>query len=86
MAAPNAAGVAALIRSFYPNLKATQVKQIIMESGTSVPFDVAVGEKEEKMPLSKACVSGKIINAYNALVLAEKKSKSIKPVKKISKT
>jgi len=86
MAAPNAAGVAALIRSFYPNLKASQVKQIIMESGTPVPFDVAVGEKEEKMPLSKACVSGKIINAYNALALAEKKSKSIKPVKKISKT
>lgn len=74
MAAPNAAGVAALIRSYYPNLKASQVKKIIMDSGTQIGIDVLVGKDAENMPFSKTCVSGKIINAYNALQMAEKVS------------
>lgn len=78
MAAPNVAGVAALIRSYYPNLKANQVKQIIMNSGTPLNFDTTVGEEEKKIPFSKACVSGKIVNAYNALKMAEEISISIK--------
>ncbi|TBX71177.1 peptidase S8 [Flavobacterium silvisoli] len=78
MASPNAAGVAALIRSYYPSLKAAQVKQIIMQSGTPVPFDVVVGETAEKMPFSKTCVSGKIVNAYNALKMAETMAKKTK--------
>ncbi|WP_333875728.1 S8 family peptidase [Flavobacterium sp.] len=71
MASPNVAGVAALIRSYYPNLKAAQVKQIIMQSGTPMDFEVNLGEKGEKRPFSKASVSGKIVNAYNALKMAE---------------
>ena len=78
MASPNAAGVAALIRSYYPSLKAAQVKQIIMQSGTAVPFDVVVGETAEKMPFSKTCVSGKIVNAYNALKMADAMAKKTK--------
>lgn len=77
MASPNVAGVAALIRSYYPNLKATQVKQIIMQSGTPLDFEVVLGENEEKRPFSKASVSGKIVNAYNALKMAEELSKQI---------
>ena len=75
MASPNVAGVAALIRSYYPNLKANQVKQIIMQSGTSINFEVIVGENGEKRPFSKTGVSGKIVNAYNALKMAEELSK-----------
>jgi len=78
MASPNAAGVAALIRSYYPSLKAVQVKQIIMQSGTAVPFDVVVGDTAEKMPFSKTCVSGKIVNAYNALKMADSMVKKTK--------
>jgi cell wall-associated protease len=83
MASPNAAGVAALIRSYYPNLKAAQVKQIIMQSGTAINFDVAVGKDAEKMPFSKTCVSGKIINAYNALKMADKLSQKTKKSPKL---
>ncbi|HNP32030.1 MAG TPA: S8 family peptidase [Flavobacterium sp.] len=78
MASPNAAGVAALIREYYPNLKATQVKQIIMQSGTPLNLDVLVDEKRIKIPFSEASVSGKIVNAYNALKMAEEMSNSIK--------
>ena len=78
MASPNAAGVAALIREYYPNLKAAQVKQIIMQSGTPLNLDVLVDEKRIKIPFSDASVSGKIVNAYNALKMAEEMTNSAK--------
>lgn len=74
MASPNAAGVAALIRSYYPNLKASQVKQILMDSGTAMPVEVELGENKEVRAFSKASKSGSIVNAYNALKMAEKMS------------
>ena len=78
MASPNAAGVATLIREYYPNLKAAQVKQIIMQSGTPLNLEVIVDEKKIKIPFSEASISGKIVNAYNALKMAEEISNTIK--------
>jgi len=75
MASPNAAGVAALVRSYYPNLTASQVKHILMDSGTPISTTVAVGEQKTQVPFSNTCVSGKIVNAYNALLMADKMSK-----------
>jgi subtilisin family serine protease len=75
MASPNAAGVAALIRSYYPKLSASQVKHIIMDSGTPINYNVIVGGEKTNMPFSSTCVSGKIVNAYNALLMAEQMSK-----------
>jgi subtilisin family serine protease len=74
MAAPNAAGVAALIRSYYPSLTAKQVKQIIMDSGTPISTQVVVGG-QDKASFVEICKSGKIVNAYNALIMAEQMSK-----------
>lgn len=75
MASPNAAGVAALIRSYFPNLKASEVKQIIMQSGVSINLQVAAGGDDSKLkPFSELSRTGKIVNAYNALILAEKMS------------
>ncbi|MDT0553336.1 S8 family peptidase [Urechidicola vernalis] len=71
MAAPAVAGVAALIRSYYPELSASQVKHIIMNSGTKVNFDVLLpGGDETLVAFKDLSVSGSILNAYNALVLA----------------
>jgi subtilisin family serine protease len=81
MASPNAAGVATLIRSYYPKLKAAQVKQILMESGVALPAQVVLGENpnpdQEPVAVSSAESSktAKMVNAYNALLLAEKMSK-----------
>lgn len=58
MASPVVAGLAALIRSYYPKLTATQVKEIIMKS------------VEKADSLKDICVSGGVVNAYNALKLA----------------
>jgi cell wall-associated protease len=80
MASPNAAGVAALLRSYYPALKASQIKTILMQSGTPIALDVKVGEEKSSMPFAKTNVSGKIVNAYNALKMAESLTKT--PIKK----
>ncbi len=74
-ASPNTAGVAALVRSYYPSLTAKQVKQIIMDSGTPLTTNVVLGELKTNLPFANTCVSGKIVNAYNALLMAEKISK-----------
>ena len=75
MASPNVAGVATLIRSYYPNLTAVQVKQIIMESGTPLKNQVVIGEDKHKANFADASKSGRIVNAYNALLLAAKTAK-----------
>ncbi len=75
MASPNVAGVAALIRSYYPKLTAAQVKQIIMDSGLALKNDVKVGEDQHKANFSEVSKTGKIVNAYNALIMAEQMSK-----------
>ena len=73
MASPEVAGIATLVRSYYPQLSASQVKHIIMNSGVQVDMDVLVPGKEgEKQSFSKLSISGKVANAYNALVLADK--------------
>jgi cell wall-associated protease len=75
MASPNAAGVAALVRSYYPKLSAVQVKQILMDSGTPLPETIELGETQEKKLNAETSKSGKMVNAYNALILAERMSK-----------
>jgi len=82
MASPNVAGVAALIRSYYPNLTAKQVKHIIMDSGNTISDKVVVGGDDKDMrPFDTLSKSGKMVNAYNAFVLAEKMSKQSKSKK-----
>ena len=71
MAAPAVAGLAAMIRSYFPNLTAAQVKKIIMESGISPQVKVMVGGPEGPTKnFSEISKSGKIANLYNALILA----------------
>jgi cell wall-associated protease len=79
MAAPSTAGVAAMIRSYYPKLSASQVKHILMNSGTIINFKVVKpGAPNKLVNLSDLCVSGRIVNAYNAVKMAEEMTKKKK--------
>jgi cell wall-associated protease len=73
MASPVVAGLAALIREYYPKLTAMQVKDIILRSVVrpdhTVTIQVAGAAKQ--VHLSDISVSGGIVNAYQALKLAE---------------
>lgn len=74
MAAPVVSGLAALILSHYPELKPSEVRDIIMKSVTKVNHKVKYkNDKGENVrsAFSEICVSGGIVNAYNALLLAE---------------
>ena len=74
MAAPVVSGLAALILSYHPHLTAVDVKDIIMKSVTKVNRKVKYkNEKDEtvRVNFSELCVSGGIVNAYNALQLAK---------------
>ena len=73
MAAPAVAGIAALVMSQYPSLTAAQVKKIILQSGLPIKTTVVLGSEGRKSgSLNEISTSGKIANAYNALVLASK--------------
>jgi subtilisin family serine protease len=74
MAAPLVAGVAALIFSQYPKLSAAQVKHILITSGISINKKMAL-ENGTVVDFSELSKSGKIVNAYNALIMASKLSK-----------
>ena len=79
MAAPSVSGVAALVRSYYPQLSASQVKHILMNSGLKINFDVIKPGSQSrenptgiKVPFSDLSVSGRVVNAYNALLMADR--------------
>jgi len=79
MASPNVAGVAALIRSYYPNLTANQVKQILIDSSVKPTHDVVITDGKSGKLVTKSFAefskSGGIVNAYNALIMASQMSK-----------
>lgn len=73
MAAPMVAGVAALLRSYFPKLKAREIKKIIMDSATRIDqMVIKPGTSEEEVNFSDLSVTGGIVNAYEAFKLAEK--------------
>jgi len=81
MAAPVVSGLSALIWSYYPSLRATQIRDIIIRSVVKVDKKIKYKtEKEEskRAYLSDISVSGGVVNAFNALKLAESMAGSSK--------
>ncbi|WP_181305681.1 S8 family peptidase [Rufibacter sp. XAAS-G3-1] len=75
---PVVSGVAALVWSHYPELTAAELKEIILKSATVYPKETVLypssgGESSRnKAKFTDLSSTGGIVNAYNALVLAEK--------------
>lgn len=78
-AAATTAGVAALLKAYYPKLTGSQIRNILLESVTSRK-DVEVekgirvnGQSTQDLFLfGDLCLSGGILNAYQAVVAADK--------------
>ena len=73
MAAPVVSGIAAVILSYYPELKAPQIRDIIIKSVVKVDHKVKLKDEfgtTVKVPFSQLCNSGGVANLYNALKLA----------------
>ena len=73
MASPVVAGLAALLWSHYPSLSAVQIKDLIMKSVVKPDQKVKISENgvNNKVLLSEISISGGVVNAYNAFVLAQ---------------
>lgn len=73
-ATPMVAGVAALLKSYFPGLTAKQIKEILMKSAYKPnlmvipPFGSGI---QNKIPFSEMSKSGGIVNAYNAVKMAD---------------
>jgi subtilisin family serine protease len=74
MAAPVTSGVAALLMSYFPELSADQVKDIIVKSVVKYP-DAKVnkpgGKKGEDISFNELSVTGGIVNALEAVKMAQ---------------
>lgn len=70
MAAPVVSGVAALIRSRYPDLSAVQVKDIIMKSVRKLPAAVTQPGTFDKVSASDLSVTGGVVDVVTAMKLA----------------
>jgi subtilisin family serine protease len=76
-AAPMVAGAAALIKSVYPSLHASQIKEILLRSSTKYPrLKVYLpsedsSQKKKKVKFGTLSKSGGVLDVYQALKLAE---------------
>lgn len=74
MAGPVVAGAAALIMSYYPELTASEVKDILIKSATKIgDIPVLKPGSDEVVPFSTLSATGGIVNVYQALKLAQNK-------------
>jgi hypothetical protein len=77
------AGVAAIIRSYFPNLSAKQVKFAIEKSVVEDPaLSVTRPGTKDHVSIDSLCASGGFVNAYNAVKLAATLQPEKKEVKK----
>jgi subtilisin family serine protease len=80
MASPVTAGVAAVLKSYYPNLTAADLKRIIRQSAQVHHTQVLVpGENGKKADFSTLSATGGIVDLYMALQLAAQTTTAKKP-------
>lgn len=84
MASPSTAGVAAIIRTYFPELKAEEVKDVMMKTvvpykgkvnvpGLKKPKGLRKKMKPVKKKVSEICISGGFVNVNNAVIELMKK-------------
>ena len=78
MAAPVVAGVAALVKSYYPELSAAELKVCLESTVTPISYKVKKPGTEELVDFKDLCIKSGVVNAYNALKKAEEMVKAKK--------
>ncbi len=73
-ASPTVAGIAALIWEYYPKLNYKQVRYCIEKSATPIDLMVFRPGSQQKVPFKSLSKTGGIVNAYQALLIADKLS------------
>lgn len=76
MAGPMVSGVAALLKSYYPELTMFQIREIILESVLK-PGDRTTplpGDPTKEVTFDELCTTAGIVNVYQAVLMAEEKA------------
>jgi len=75
MATPVVAGVAAVLKSYFPGLSAKKIKKILMESSVKKNLKVYLpgSEHQKAVDFKTLSVSGGEVNLYNAILMAIQK-------------
>ncbi|HEX8328360.1 MAG TPA: S8 family peptidase [Hymenobacter sp.] len=74
MASPVTAGVAAVLKSYFPKLTAQDLKRIIMQSAQVHHTKVQVPGDDKQVDFSTLSVTGGVVDLYEAIKLAQKAS------------
>ncbi|MDB5235204.1 MAG: peptidase [Hymenobacter sp.] len=74
MASPVTAGVAAVLKSYFPKLTATDLKRIIMQSAQVHHTKVQTPGGEKLVDFATLSVTGGVVDMYEAVKLAQKAS------------
>lgn len=74
MASPMVAGVAALLKSYYPELTMFEIRDIIFESVQTIDRTTPLPGDTVEVPFAELCATDGIVNVYNAVQLAEEKA------------
>jgi subtilisin family serine protease len=75
MAAPVVTGVAAMLFSYFPELSAREVKEVILESVMEYDGKVYLPGTKELVEFPTLSITGGIVNAYEAVKIAQNKIK-----------
>jgi subtilisin family serine protease len=75
-AAPVVSGIAAILMAYYPELSATDVRRIILESATRYADQLVArpGPPGSQIRFGELSVTGAIVNAYEAVRLADREA------------
>ncbi|MFN8258463.1 MAG: S8 family serine peptidase [Bacteroidales bacterium] len=73
IAAPVVAGMAAVLKSYFPALTAEQIKKIIIKSAY-IPSTKEIMVRKTKLKFAEMSVSGGIANLYRAVLFAEQEN------------
>jgi subtilisin family serine protease len=78
MASPVVSGVAALLMSYFPQLTAAEVKDILVKSARTVKDSVTIPGGASKVPFTALSRSGGVVDAYAAVKMAMERTGSAK--------
>lgn len=78
MAAPVVTGVSALLMSYFPDLSAKDIKDILMQSTVKPDLKVVKPGSEDLVDFTELSKSGGLVNAFEAVKLADKRVKLTK--------
>jgi subtilisin family serine protease len=68
MACPATAGVAAMIRGYFPELTAEQVRDVLMKTTSPYKKKVVIPGTKKKAKMNQLAISGGFVNAENAVI------------------